>query len=48
LLIEDVIKPEIRVGVYMTGKLAGKLHDHGTAFRISMSNILRAFQVIEA
>jgi len=47
LLMEDVIKLEFQVGVYMTGTLAGKLHDHGYAFRIAKPNLSRAFQIVE-
>lgn len=33
------IRVDIRMGAYKTGKNIGKLHDHGTGFRISQSNL---------
>lgn len=47
LLIEEVIALDVRVGVYMSGKNVGKLHDHGYAFRIAKRNLSRAFQIVE-
>lgn len=35
------MKVDIRMGAYKTGKKKGKLHDHGTGFRISQSNLLK-------
>ena len=31
---------DIRIGVYASGKNAGKTHDHGTAFRIKLEHLL--------
>lgn len=41
------LKVDVRVGIYRTGKKIGKTHDHGTAFRISLSNLLTYSEVIE-
>jgi len=32
---------DIRIGVYSSGKNIGKTHDHGTAFRIHLENLLK-------
>ena len=32
---------DIRLGVYLTGKNVGKTHDHGTAFRIKVEDLLK-------
>lgn len=32
---------DIRLGVYLTGKNIGKTHDHGTAFRIKIDDLLK-------
>lgn len=36
-LIDGDVKVDIRMGIYGSGKNAGKLHDHGTGFRASMN-----------
>ena len=37
------LKVDIRIGADLTGKAAGKYHDHGTGFRISKNNYLELF-----
>lgn len=37
---------DIRIGVYASGKKAGKTHDHGTAFRIQLSDLLSTYGTI--
>lgn len=32
---------DIRIGVYNSGKKEGKTHDHGTGFRIKLSNLMK-------
>lgn len=32
---------DIRIGVYNSGKLKGKTHDHGTGFRITLNKLLK-------
>lgn len=39
----DKLKVDIRIGVYRSGKSAGKYHDHGTGFRIDKRNFLELF-----
>lgn len=34
---------DIRIGVYASGKNAGKTHDHGTAFRIHLEDLLSTY-----
>lgn len=34
---------DIRIGVYASGKNAGKTHDHGTAFRIHLDDLLLTY-----
>lgn len=41
------LKIDIRIGVYHSGKNAGKTHDHGTAFRIQLNDLLKYGEVIE-
>ena len=40
---EDSLKVDIRIGVYRSGKLKGRHHDHGTAFRINKKYFLNIF-----
>lgn len=40
-------KYDIRLGVYHSGKLAGKPHDHGSAFRITEKSIPELFKIKE-
>ena len=35
------VKVDIRIGAYKTGKNKGKTHDHGTAFRIELKNLIK-------
>jgi hypothetical protein len=44
---KGTVKVDIRLGVYSSGKNAGKLHDHGTAFRIFMDDIGDIFNIYE-
>jgi hypothetical protein len=39
----DKLKVDIRIGVYRSGKLKGKYHDHGTGFRINKRDFLHLF-----
>lgn len=39
----DKLKVDIRLGVYRSGKLKGKYHDHGTGFRINKKDFLEIF-----
>ena len=41
------LKIDIRIGVYHTGKNKGKTHDHGTAFRIQLEDLLKYGEVTE-
>lgn len=34
---------DIRIGVYVSGAKAGKTHDHGTAFRIHLNDLLNTY-----
>ena len=34
---------DIRIGVYASGKNAGKTHDHGTAFRMHLKDLLELY-----
>lgn len=43
----DKLKIDIRIGVYRSGKSAGKYHDHGTGFRIDKRNFLELFDSYE-
>ncbi|MBU1130517.1 MvaI/BcnI restriction endonuclease family protein [Patescibacteria group bacterium] len=38
-------KYDIRLGIYHSGKLAGTLHDHGSAFRITQKSIPDFFRI---
>lgn len=37
------LKVDIRIGVYRSGKLKGRYHDHGTGFRINKKDFLHIF-----
>lgn len=39
----DMLKVDIRIGVYRTGNNEGKYHDHGTGFRINKRDFLKLF-----
>ncbi|OGW42858.1 MAG: glycosyl hydrolase [Nitrospirae bacterium RBG_13_41_22] len=39
----DKLKVDIRIGVYRSGKLKGKYHDHGTGFRVNKRDFLHLF-----
>lgn len=45
LLREGIIKFDIRIGIYRSGKNLGKPHDHGSAFRISKQDLHKAFDM---
>lgn len=40
-------KYDIRLGVYHSGKLVGKPHDHGSAFRVTQKSIPEFFRIKE-
>ncbi len=40
---KDSLKVDIRIGVYRSGKLKGRYHDHGTGFRINKKDFLKLF-----
>ena len=40
---KDRLKVDIRIGVYRSGKLKGRYHDHGTGFRINKRYFLQLF-----
>ena len=44
---EGLILYDIRIGIYRSGKLKGKTHDHGSGFRILKKNIDKVFDVQE-
>ena len=44
---EGLILYDIRIGVYRSGKMKGKTHDHGSGFRILKKNINKVFDVQE-
>lgn len=44
LLDEGLIMYDIRIGVYQTGKYAGKPHDHGSAFRIKEGTLCKLYE----
>jgi hypothetical protein len=44
---EGLILYDIRIGVYRSGKLKGKTHDHGSGFRVLKNNINKIFDVEE-
>lgn len=39
------LKVDIRIGVDLTGKRAGKYHDHGTGFRVLKNDYLKLFNL---
>lgn len=43
----DKLKVDTRIGVYKSGKNAGKYHDHGTGFRINKKDYLYLFDTYE-
>ncbi|MCM1224218.1 MAG: MvaI/BcnI family restriction endonuclease [Lachnospiraceae bacterium] len=55
LTLEDLIKSiedgklfiDIRIGVYASGKNAGKTHDHGTAFRMHLKDLLEVYGTVK-
>jgi len=44
---EDIILTDIRIGSYGSGPNRGKVHDHGTGFRIKKDNIKDVFEIEE-
>ena len=38
---------DIRIGVYASGKNVGKTHDHGTAFRMNLQDLLNLYGTVE-
>jgi hypothetical protein len=44
---EGLILYDIRIGVYRSGKLKGKTHDHGSGFRVLKNNIDKIFKFTE-
>ncbi len=44
---EGLIVYDIRLGVYKSGKMKGKKHDHGSGFRILKKNLDKVFNVKE-
>ena len=44
---EGLILYDIRIGVYRSGKMKGKTHDHGSGFRVLKNNINKIFNVQE-
>ncbi len=44
---EGLILYDIRIGVYRSGKMNGKTHDHGSGFRILKNNLNKVFDVQE-
>ena len=47
LVEQGIIVYDIRLGVYSSGKNAGKPHDHGSGFRVLKNNIPKVFKVEE-
>lgn len=47
LVEQGVIVYDIRLGVYSSGKNAGKPHDHGSGFRVLKKNLDKTFQIQE-
>jgi len=47
LIEKGIIKYDFRIGVYRSGKMKGKNHDHGSGFRISKRDIRKVFKVRE-
>jgi len=46
-LEKGIIKYDVRIGVYRTGKNKGKTHDHGSGFRVLKADIDKVFRVTE-
>lgn len=44
---KDMLKIDIRIGVYRSGSNKGKYHDHGTGFRINKVDFLHLFDNFE-
>ena len=44
---EGLILYDIRIGVYRSGKLKGKTHDHGSGFRVLKNNLNKVFKMEE-
>lgn len=44
---KGTIKYDIRIGSYKSGKLYGKVHDHGSGFRVKKSEICSIFNVTD-
>lgn len=42
-IAEDMLKIDIRIGVYGSGRSVGKYHDHGTGFRVNKRSFLELF-----
>lgn len=38
---------DIRIGVYASGKNEGKTHDHGTAFRMHLNDLLTLYGTVK-
>lgn len=47
LVGQGIIVYDIRLGVYSSGKNAGKPHDHGSGFRVLKKNLNKVFQIQE-
>ena len=47
LLEKGLIVVEARLGIYNSGKMKGKKHDHGTAFRINKKDFINEFNILE-
>lgn len=47
LIEQGIVRLDIRLGTYRTGKNAGKTRDHGAAFRIRHQNISELFSPLE-
>jgi hypothetical protein len=43
----DKLKVDTRIGVFKSGRSAGKYHDHGTGFRINKKDYLYLFDTYE-
>ena len=43
----DMLKIDIRIGVYRSGEFKGRYHDHGTGFRINKVDFLHLFDNFE-
>jgi hypothetical protein len=44
---DGLILYDIRIGVYRSGKLKGKTHDHGSGFRVLKNNLNKIFKMEE-